>query len=111
MRLSRINFDPLEGEKWKHKMVENDLVFVFDEHRLDYIYIYINLVYMVFLLLLILSIYYNECIVAHGDSFAAKTMNADSFAAKRMRKIVHRRAVDYTSTVVRYMQVSFISHL
>lgn len=42
---------------------------------------------------------------AHGDSFAAKTMNADSFAAKRMRKIVHRRAVDYTSTVVRYMQM------
>lgn len=28
----------------------------------------------------------------------------DSFAAKRMRKIGQRRAVDYTSTVVRYMQ-------
>ncbi|XP_059277573.1 flowering time control protein FY-like [Lycium ferocissimum] len=32
--------------------------------------------------------------------------HADSFAAKRMRKIGQRRAVDYTSTVVRYMQVS-----
>lgn len=31
--------------------------------------------------------------------------HADSFAAKRMRKIGQRRAVDYTSTVVRYMQV------
>ncbi|XP_073029779.1 flowering time control protein FY isoform X2 [Primulina eburnea] len=31
--------------------------------------------------------------------------NADSFAAKRMRKIGQRRAVDYTSTVVRYMQI------
>ncbi|CAL9165623.1 unnamed protein product [Musa hybrid cultivar] len=29
----------------------------------------------------------------------------DSFAARRMRKVVQRRAVDYTSTVVRYMQV------
>ncbi|KAI3802343.1 hypothetical protein L1987_30474 [Smallanthus sonchifolius] len=28
----------------------------------------------------------------------------DNIAAKRMRKIGHRRAVDYTSTVVRYMQ-------
>ncbi|GFQ04942.1 flowering time control protein fy [Phtheirospermum japonicum] len=31
--------------------------------------------------------------------------HADSFAAKRMRKIGQRRAVDYTSTVVRYMQI------
>ncbi|KAL8546829.1 hypothetical protein ACS0TY_006520 [Phlomoides rotata] len=31
--------------------------------------------------------------------------HADSFAAKRMRKIGQRRAVDYTSTVVRYMQL------
>ncbi|XP_010938598.1 flowering time control protein FY [Elaeis guineensis] len=31
--------------------------------------------------------------------------HGDSFAAKRMRKLVQRRAVDYTSTVVRYMQV------
>ncbi|CAA0808954.1 Flowering time control protein FY [Striga hermonthica] len=30
--------------------------------------------------------------------------HADSFAAKRMRKIGQRRAVDYTSTVVRYVQ-------
>ena len=29
----------------------------------------------------------------------------DGFAAKRMRKLTQRRAVDYTSTVVRYMQV------
>lgn len=31
--------------------------------------------------------------------------HGDSFAAKRMRKLTQRRAVDYTSTVVRYMQV------
>ncbi|XP_020103500.1 flowering time control protein FY [Ananas comosus] len=31
-------------------------------------------------------------------------VHADSFAAKRMRKLVQRRAVDYTSTVVRYVQ-------
>ncbi|KAL6981037.1 hypothetical protein U1Q18_022668 [Sarracenia purpurea var. burkii] len=31
--------------------------------------------------------------------------HGDSFAAKRMRKIGQRRAVDYTSTVVRYMQI------
>ncbi|BBN68674.1 Intron maturase, type II family protein, partial [Prunus dulcis] len=31
----------------------------------------------------------------------------DGFAAKRMRKLTQRRAVDYTSTVVRYMQLSF----
>ncbi|KDO49069.1 hypothetical protein CISIN_1g0050961mg, partial [Citrus sinensis] len=30
--------------------------------------------------------------------------HGDSFAAKRMRKLTQRRAVDYTSTVVRYMQ-------
>ncbi|XP_016652766.1 PREDICTED: flowering time control protein FY-like [Prunus mume] len=29
----------------------------------------------------------------------------DGFAAKRMRKLTQRRAVDYTSTVVRYMQI------
>lgn len=29
----------------------------------------------------------------------------DSYGAKRMRKLVQRRAVDYTSTVVRYLQV------
>lgn len=32
----------------------------------------------------------------------------DSFAAKRARKLVHRRAVDYTSAVVRYLQVSLV---
>jgi hypothetical protein len=37
-------------------------------------------------------------VAAHGDSFAAK----------RMRKLTQRRAVDYTSTVVRYMQVMFV---
>ncbi|CAH9122992.1 unnamed protein product [Cuscuta epithymum] len=31
--------------------------------------------------------------------------HADSYGAKRMRKMGQRRAVDYTSTVVRYMQV------
>lgn len=31
--------------------------------------------------------------------------HADSYAAKRMRKMGQRRAVDYTSTVVRYMQI------
>lgn len=31
--------------------------------------------------------------------------HGDSFGAKRMRKLVQRRAVDYTSTVVRYIQV------
>lgn len=34
--------------------------------------------------------------------------HADSFTAKRMRKLTQRRAVDYTSTVVRYMQVHFL---
>ncbi|XP_052876661.1 flowering time control protein FY-like [Gossypium arboreum] len=33
--------------------------------------------------------------------------HGDNFAAKRMRKLTQRRAVDYTSTVVRYMQVFF----
>lgn len=32
-------------------------------------------------------------------------VHGDNFAAKRMRKLAQRRAVDYTSTVVRYMQV------
>ncbi|KAK8631235.1 hypothetical protein V6N13_079992 [Hibiscus sabdariffa] len=31
--------------------------------------------------------------------------HGDNFAAKRMRKMTQRRAVDYTSTVVRYMQL------
>ncbi|XP_039046087.1 flowering time control protein FY-like [Hibiscus syriacus] len=31
--------------------------------------------------------------------------HGDNFAAKRMRKMTQRRAVDYSSTVVRYMQV------
>ncbi|TYG54413.1 hypothetical protein ES288_D09G187600v1, partial [Gossypium darwinii] len=31
--------------------------------------------------------------------------HGDNFAAKRMRKLTQRRAVDYTSTVVRYMQL------
>ncbi|KAG4161955.1 hypothetical protein ERO13_D01G087801v2 [Gossypium hirsutum] len=33
--------------------------------------------------------------------------HGDKFAAKRMRRLTQRRAVDYTSTVVRYMQVFF----
>ncbi|CAA7405947.1 unnamed protein product [Spirodela intermedia] len=36
---------------------------------------------------------------------AAYEAHGDSYAAKRMRKLVQRRAVDYTSTVVRYLQV------
>ncbi|KAK8671344.1 hypothetical protein V6N13_037940 [Hibiscus sabdariffa] len=31
--------------------------------------------------------------------------HGDNFATKRMRKMTQRRAVDYTSTVVRYMQI------
>ncbi|KAF7824714.1 flowering time control protein FY-like isoform X1 [Senna tora] len=31
--------------------------------------------------------------------------HGDSYGAKRMRKLTQRRAVDYTSTVVRYMQI------
>nr|KJB70195.1 hypothetical protein B456_011G062800 [Gossypium raimondii]KJB70196.1 hypothetical protein B456_011G062800 [Gossypium raimondii]KJB70197.1 hypothetical protein B456_011G062800 [Gossypium raimondii] len=31
--------------------------------------------------------------------------HGDNFAAKRMRKLTQMRAVDYTSTVVRYMQI------
>ena len=37
--------------------------------------------------------------------------HADSFATKRMRKIGQRRAVDYTSTVVRYMQVIYTTQI
>uniref|UniRef100_A0A0C9RQ84 TSA: Wollemia nobilis Ref_Wollemi_Transcript_3071_3189 transcribed RNA sequence n=1 Tax=Wollemia nobilis TaxID=56998 RepID=A0A0C9RQ84_9CONI len=33
------------------------------------------------------------------------SLHGDGLAAKRVRKVVHRRTVDYTSTVVRYMQV------
>lgn len=33
------------------------------------------------------------------------TVHSDSHGAKRMRKHTQRKAVDYTSTVVRYMQV------
>ncbi|GAY48628.1 hypothetical protein CUMW_113150 [Citrus unshiu] len=35
----------------------------------------------------------------------SRAAHGDSFAAKRMRKLTQRRAVDYTSTVVRYMQI------
>ncbi|KAL9255573.1 Flowering time control protein FY-like protein [Drosera capensis] len=41
------------------------------------------------------SEYHNPQYDAHGDSFAAK----------RMRKLTQRKAVDYTSTVVRYIQM------
>jgi hypothetical protein len=33
------------------------------------------------------------------------TVHNDIHGAKRMRKLTQRKAVDYTSTVVRYMQV------
>ncbi|XP_068660434.1 flowering time control protein FY [Aristolochia californica] len=39
------------------------------------------------------------------SSTAPYDAHGDNFAAKRVRKLVHRRAVDYTSTVVRYMQI------
>ncbi|KAI6704277.1 hypothetical protein NL676_013413 [Syzygium grande] len=35
-----------------------------------------------------------------------KSAHTDNFAAKRMRKLTQRRAVDYTSTVVQYTQLS-----
>lgn len=38
----------------------------------------------------------------------AGAAHADSYAAKRIRKMGQRRAVDYTSTVVRYMQVMIV---
>ncbi|KAL6327648.1 hypothetical protein AAG906_022211 [Vitis piasezkii] len=41
----------------------------------------------------------------HHPSAPPYDAHADSFAAKRMRKLAQRRAVDYTSTVVRYMQI------
>ncbi|KAH9658613.1 WD REPEATS REGION domain-containing protein [Citrus sinensis] len=39
------------------------------------------------------------------ETVNSKSAHGDSFAAKRMRKLTQRRAVDYTSTVVRYMQI------
>lgn len=41
----------------------------------------------------------------HLSSNPPYDAHGDSFAAKRMRKLTQRRAVDYTSTVVRYMQI------
>jgi len=35
----------------------------------------------------------------------AFAVHSDSHGAKRIRKLTQRKAVDYTSTVVRYMQV------
>ncbi|XP_030509661.1 flowering time control protein FY isoform X2 [Cannabis sativa] len=40
-----------------------------------------------------------------GPPMPSYDAHADGFAAKRMRKLTQRRAVDYTSTVVRYMQI------
>ncbi|CAA6669002.1 unnamed protein product [Spirodela intermedia] len=40
-----------------------------------------------------------------GDYHRGPPSMRQSYAAKRMRKLVQRRAVDYTSTVVRYLQV------
>lgn len=40
-----------------------------------------------------------------GHPYASFDPHIDNFAMKRMRKIGQRRAVDYTSTVVRYMQI------
>lgn len=33
------------------------------------------------------------------------TVHGDNHGAKRMRKLTQRKAVDYTNSVVRYMQV------
>lgn len=56
---------------------------------------------------------------ARGDwglisSIFLSTLSAhadNSYAAKRMRKLTQRRAVDYTSTIVRYVQVFIIASL
>ncbi|CAN6444028.1 unnamed protein product [Victoria cruziana] len=40
----------------------------------------------------------------HGNAPPSYDAHGDGFAAKRIRKLVHRRSVDYTSTVVQYMQ-------
>jgi polyadenylation factor subunit 2 len=42
--------------------------------------------------------------VRFNVSLSDVAANVDSFGAKRMRKHTQRRAVDYTSTVVRYIQ-------
>lgn len=41
----------------------------------------------------------------HSNAPPPYEAHGDNFASKRIRKVVHRRAVDYTSTVVRYMQI------
>jgi|AraCvinosormetaG_1042628.scaffolds.fasta_scaffold08324_1 hypothetical protein len=45
--------------------------------------------------------------VRFNVSLSDVAANVDSFGAKRMRKHTQRRAVDYTSTVVRYIQVMY----
>ncbi|KAG8643109.1 flowering time control protein FY isoform X2 [Manihot esculenta] len=42
---------------------------------------------------------------ASGPPPPSYDVHGDSFGAKRMRKLTQRRAVDYTSTVVHYMQI------
>ncbi|KAH9698487.1 WD REPEATS REGION domain-containing protein [Citrus sinensis] len=46
-----------------------------------------------------------EALLVLVETVNSKSAHGDSFAAKRMRKLTQRRAVDYTSTVVRYMQI------
>lgn len=44
-------------------------------------------------------------IVTSNSTMNGFTVHNDNHGAKRMRKLTQRKAVDYTSTVVRYMQV------
>ncbi|KAF4348359.1 hypothetical protein G4B88_007885 [Cannabis sativa] len=48
---------------------------------------------------------HHQHLSATGPPMPSYDAHADGFAAKRMRKHTQRRAVDYTSTVVRYMQI------
>ncbi|XP_050233671.1 flowering time control protein FY [Mercurialis annua] len=41
----------------------------------------------------------------HGPPQPPYDVNGDNIGARRMRRLTQRRAVDYTSTVVRYMQI------
>ncbi|KAI4323537.1 hypothetical protein L6164_023134 [Bauhinia variegata] len=49
--------------------------------------------------------YHHPAGAGAGGPLPHYDVHADSFAAKRMRKLTQRRAVDYTSPVVRYIQI------
>ncbi|KDP40523.1 hypothetical protein JCGZ_24522 [Jatropha curcas] len=51
------------------------------------------------------SDYHHPSAPAPGPPPPSYDTHGDNFGAKRMRKLTQRRAVDYTSTVVRYMQI------